>query len=549
MHLKTKFFESLRISFAPAHHAKKRSFVKMTPGHGHVNGTGSGSSSHKKHTLETLRPILIKLTLSCSVPIPAHASQDGSGSPDLATNASTSENFNVPDIPTPSVKPRGPPLNSEELTILFDHLADAEFTANTSHHAQIGACLTSLRMSGWDMSSQALTIASGLFLKKALPVHVPQTLSKEEIKNQHADDEWSKVFPIEGDEGYQGSLDLVGTGGDGHDTYNVSTTAAIVAAGVPGVRVCKHGARASSSSSGSADLLAALGVPLANLTPSTMPRLLPNSSFTFLFAQLFHPSMAPLAPIRRSLGFPTIFNVLGPLVNPARPKRSVMGVHSWGLGQTFAEALRESNCERGWIVCGREGLDEISPEGETDVWELRDGVIKHLVISPASFGLPAHPLAHVKSGTAAENACVARYLFEPKTHSGPIPKGPLSEAFTFTSSLDSKEYSIPAGTHLDALLDYVLLQTAALLYVAGKGATLSHSVILARSSLAFGGAIKALDQLSTEAKRAGQAVESEQHEREERELRRIYRKDDFYYSKDLRNRGGDPADTTDVEGR
>lgn len=521
----------------------------MTPAQNQLNGNGTGSSSQKKHTLESLRPILIKLTLSCSVPIPAHASQDGSRSNNLATNVNLTSKFNVPNIPTPSVKPRGPPLNSEELTTLFDHLADAEFTANASHHAQIGACLTSLRMSGWDMSSEALTIASSLFLQKALPVHVPKTLSREEVESHYANDGWSSLLPIEGDEGYQGSLDLVGTGGDGHDTYNVSTTAAIVAAGVPGVRVCKHGARASSSSSGSADLLAALGVPLANLTPSTMPRLLPNSTFTFLFAQLFHPSMAPLAPIRRSLGFPTIFNVLGPLVNPARPKRSVMGVHSWGLGQTFAEALRESKCERGWIVCGREGLDEISPEGETDVWELRDGEIRHFVISPASFGLSAHPLAHVKSGTAAENACVARYLFEPKTHSEPIPKGSLLEPLTFFSSLDGQEYTIPAGTHLDALLDYVLLQTAALLYVAGKGATLSQAVNLARSSLTLGGAMKSLKTLSIEAKRAGQAVESEQHEREERELRRINRKDDFYYSKDLRNRSGDPADTTDVEGR
>lgn len=307
----------------------------------------------------------------------------------------------------------------------------------------------------------------------------------------------------------------------------------------------QHGARASSSSSGSADLLAALGVPLANLTPSTLPKILPRSPFTFLFAQLYHPTLAPLAPIRRSLGFPTIFNVLGPLMNPARPKRSVMGVHSWGLGQTFAQALQDGKCELAWVVCGREGLDEVSPEGETDVWELRDGQIKHFVISPASFGLPAHPLAHVKSGTAAENSCVARYLFNPATYIQPIPQGALPDPLHF--SADGQTYTIAAGTHLDALLDYVLLQTAALLFVAGKAPTLPQAVELARASLRLGGAAKALDHLCTEACRAGQAVEAEQHERDERELRRINRKDDFYYSKDLRSIGIDTADTTDAE--
>jgi len=171
-----------------------------------------------KHTLETLRPLLIKLTLSCSIPNPI-----------------TDDHQTSTPIPTPAIKATGPPLSLQELHTLFDHMADSKFTSNTAHHAQIGACLTSLRMSGWDMSSQALTIASEIFLEKALPVRVPVLGPKGIItwEGEESSDE-----DVQGD-GYDGSLDLVGTGGDGHDTFNVSTTAAIVAAGVPGVRVCK----------------------------------------------------------------------------------------------------------------------------------------------------------------------------------------------------------------------------------------------------------------------------------------------------------------------
>ncbi|UZJ53383.1 hypothetical protein CBS101457_002703 [Exobasidium rhododendri] len=471
-----------------------------------------------KHTLETLRPLLIKLTLSCSIPIPVT---------DAHQNSST--------IPTPPIKATGPPLSLQELHTLFEHLADSVFTSNTAHHAQIGACLTSLRMSGWDMSSQALTIASEIFLEKALPVQIPELQTKGIITSTETGDE-RKDDEAEQVDVYDGSLDLVGTGGDGHDTFNVSTTAAIVAAGVPGIRVCKHGARASSSTSGSADLLAALDITLSNLTPSTLPSILPHSPFTFLFAQLYHPTLAPLALIRRSLGFPTIFNVLGPLINPSRPKRCIIGVHSWGLGRTFAEALRERKCERAWVVCGREGLDEISVDGWTDVWELKDGNIEHFVVRPASFALRWYPLAHVKSGTSAQNAAIARYFFRTETYEeeGGIPDGPTSSPITFTSGSPPVSYTIPAGTHLDAIYTFVLIQTSALLYVAGRAPTLGACTELARKSLRLGGAKHALEVLRKEASKAGAMLEREQKEKEERELRKIDKKDDFYYSKDLR---------------
>lgn len=244
-----------------------------------------------------------------------------------------------------------------------------------------------------------------------------------------------------------------------------------------------------------------------------------------------------------------------------------MGVHSWGLGKTFAEALRDGKCERAWVVCGREGLDEISIEGESDVrisilshqyqlkklmifayvqvWELNNSEIKHMVISPASFGLQSHPLAHVKSGTSTQNATVARYLFRPETYTQQdgVPKGPLESPLTFTTGTPSTSYTIPAGVHLDALSDFVLLQTAALLYIGGRANSLKGAVHLAKKSLRLGGAQTALNVVRSEANRAGAMLERQQKEKEERELRRIHNKDDLYYSKDLRK----SSPNTDLE--
>ena len=183
------------------------------------------------------------------------------------------------------------------------------------------------------------------------------------------------------------------------------------------------------------------------------------------------------------------------------------------------------------------------------VWELIDGEIKHLVISPESFGLKKHPLAHVKSGSSTENAAVARYLFSAEAYSreGGIPKGALPSPLTFSAGQPPSEYTIPAGTHVDAIYEFVLLQTAALLYVAGRARTLAGAVRLARKSLCLGGAQTALNILRTEAKRAGDMLEQQQKEKEERELRRINKKDDFYYSKDLRNSGPGTDLDSDME--
>lgn len=176
-----------------------------------------------------------------------------------------------------------------------------------------------------------------------------------------------------------------------------------------------------------------------------------------------------------------------------------------------------------------------------------------MVISPASFGLQSHPLAHVKSGTSIQNATIARYLFRPETYTqqSGIPKGPLDSPLTFTSDSPPTSYTIPAGVHLDALYDFVLLQTAALLYIGGRAASLKGAVNLARKSLSLGGAQTALNVVRMQANRAGAMLERQQKEKEERELRRIHNKDDLYYSKDLRKSGPntDLESDADVPGK
>ncbi len=294
----------------------------------------------------------------------------------------------------------------------------------------------------------------------------------------------------------------------------------------------QHGAKASSSTSGSVDLLLSLGIPLAQLPSTSIPSILPTSSFCFLYAQLFHPSLGPLAPIRRALSFPTIFNVLGPLINPAQPRRCVLGVHSYALGRTFAEALRQrGNVERAWVVCGREGLDEISCEGPTDVWELtKDGEILEFSVEPTrDFGLPSHPLKHVGSFSSDENASIVlRLLSDQETN---LPLEPLSEASPLTaaeiqgpstsqSGTAKKLADIPAGAHLRAIADYTLIQAAALLYVAGKGSSLKRCVELARESMRSGQARAALETFKTKAEQEIRADESrKEEERRATELR------------------------------
>lgn len=267
----------------------------------------------------------------------------------------------------------------------------------------------------------------------------------------------------------EGYIDIVGTGGDGQNTFNVSTTASIVGAGI-GINICKHGGKASTSASGSGDLLTSLGVNMQNVTNLTAPEILKSSKYCFLFAPVFHPALAKIARLRKELGIPSIFNILGPLLNPAPIKARIIGVYSEALGPVFAKAVAEINISacrpqsRALIVWGNEGLDEISPAGNTTVWELKStGDIERYTLHPSDFGLPTHPLSEVKSGTPQENAKVVEKLVQ-----GELPDN-------------------------HPILDYVLINSAAVAYIDGIANDWRHGVQLARNSIKSGRAKAALE--------------------------------------------------------
>ncbi|KAI0072204.1 anthranilate phosphoribosyltransferase TrpD [Panus rudis PR-1116 ss-1] len=323
----------------------------------------------------------------------------------------------------------------DDVRVALEHI----FTPDAARPEQIGAFLTALHVNRVERRPESLAAAAEVLRQRALKAAV------EDI---------DKDFVV----------DIVGTGGDGHDTFNVSTTAAIVAAGA-GARVVKHGSRASTSASGSADLLQSLGCLFTAPTPD-VPMPIAKVPFTFILAPHYHPALATLAPFRKSLPFRTMFNVLGPLINPARPKGMVVGVAEPELGQTFAESLRNGGVERALVVCGAEKLDEISCAGKTFAWELKDGEIKAMTLHPEQFGLPVHPLSDVSGGTPQENAEI------------------------FKTLLTSGE-NIPE--RLTPIRNFVLLNAAALLVVAGVAKDFKEGVELGKQSIASGKAWEALE--------------------------------------------------------
>jgi anthranilate phosphoribosyltransferase len=199
-----------------------------------------------------------------------------------------------------------------------------------------------------------------------------------------------------------GAIDIVGTGGDGHGTYNISTLAALIVAAC-GVPVAKHGNRAATSKSGSSDVLAALGVRLG-LAPAEVSICLAEAGIGFMMAPSHHEAMRHVGPIRAELGTRTLFNLLGPLSNPAGVRRMLLGVFSPAWLQPLAEVLRELGTEKAWIVHGADGLDEISTTGPTQVVALDGGKLTHFEITPEDAGLSRAALADLKGGDAAHNA-------------------------------------------------------------------------------------------------------------------------------------------------
>ena len=255
------------------------------------------------------------------------------------------------------------------------------------------------------------------------------------------------------------TLEIVGTGGDGAHSFNISTTAALVIA-ASGIKVTKHGNRAASSLSGTADCLEALGVNIQE-SPEKCVELLNTAGICFLFAQKYHASMKYVGAIRRELGFRTVVNILGPLTNPAKPSYYVLGVYDEYLVEPIAKVLAKMGVERALVVYGQEKLDEISACGPTSVCELKNGYYRTTVIRPEDFGLKSGTKDELVGGTPAENAQVTRDILSGKTQ----------------------------GTKRNA----VLLNAAAGLYVGGKAENLADGVKLAAELIDSGKASAVLD--------------------------------------------------------
>ena len=212
------------------------------------------------------------------------------------------------------------------------------------------------------------------------------------------------------------TVDIVGTGGDGAHTVNISTMASLVIAGT-GLTVVKHGNRAATSKSGSADVLAALGVNL-EASPERVAELATEVGITFCFAQVFHPSMRFAMPIRKEMGVPTTFNILGPLTNPAQPQATAIGSSSMRVSPVLAGVIASQGREA-LVFHGDDGLDELAPTGAATVWEVRGGEVAELRLDPvADLGLARISLADLRGGEAEENAQVARDLLAGKA--GPV---------------------------------------------------------------------------------------------------------------------------------
>lgn len=255
-------------------------------------------------------------------------------------------------------------------------------------------------------------------------------------------------------------MEIVGTGGDGSDSFNISTTAAflISAAGVP---VAKHGNRAASSKSGAADCLEALGVNISQ-EPEKAERLLRNPGICFFFAQKYHAAMKHAGPVRRELGIRTVFNILGPLTNPANPSMQIMGVYDEGLLDSMARVLSNLGVKKGMVVYGEEKLDEISICGPTKVCMFKGDKFRHHTITPEEAGLKRYAKEELKGGTPQENAAITR--------------------------------AILSGEERGAKRDAAVINAGAALFVAGKAPGLKEAVKLAQETIDSGRALEQLEK-------------------------------------------------------
>jgi anthranilate phosphoribosyltransferase len=318
----------------------------------------------------------------------------------------------------------GAALSRQEAATAFDRMMSGEATPS-----QMGGLLMALRVRGETV--EEITGAVSAMRAKMLRVEAPPN-----------------------------AVDVVGTGGDGSGSVNVSTCASFIVAGT-GVPVAKHGNRALSSKSGAADVLAALGVKL-DLTPIQVSRCIRDAGIGFMFAPAHHPAMKNVGPTRVELATRTIFNLLGPLSNPAGVKRQMVGVFSRQWVQPLAEVLQNLGAESAWVVHGSDGLDEITLTGPTAVAALHDGQIRTFEITPEDAGLARADADALKGGDATANAVALRAV------------------------LDGKP---------GAYRDVALINAAAALIIAGEAKTLKDGVALGVKSLDSGAAAKRLERL------------------------------------------------------
>lgn len=318
----------------------------------------------------------------------------------------------------------GATLTQDEIRTALEIMTDGHAT-----HAQMGAFLMAMRVRGETVDE--ITGATQMMRSRMNRVSAPPD-----------------------------AVDIVGTGGDGHGTFNVSTCASLVAAGA-GLKIAKHGNRSVSSISGASDVLAALGVKL-EIAPERITQAIQEAGVGFMWAPMHHPAMKHWAPVRAELGIRTLFNLLGPISNPAGVKRQLVGVFSRQWVEPIAHVLNNLGATHVWVVHGHDGLDELTTTGSTDVAEVKDGKVRVFEVTPADAGLAPAKLSDLKGGDAKHNAAAISDVLAGK--SGPFR-------------------------------DIVLLNAAAALIVGGKAKSLTDGVALSVHAIESGAARMALERL------------------------------------------------------
>jgi len=331
-------------------------------------------------------------------------------------------------------------LSEAEMIEVMDQIMSGAATP-----AQIGAFITALRMKGETVAE--ITGAARVMRERATPIRVGRNVLDIDRDEINLDQETI--------------LDVVGTGGDGTNTFNISTTVALVVSAC-GVKVAKHGNRSVSSACGSADVLEALGVNL-EVTPELVERCINQIGVGFLFAPALHGAMKHAIGPRKEIGIRSIFNILGPLTNPAKADCQVMGVYREDLVEPLAQVLRNLGCRRGFVVHGLDGMDEITLSEATLVASIDSGGVKVGRITPEQFGLQRCQMAALRGGNAQENAAIVRAVL---------------------------------GGEAGPRRDVVLLNAAYALLAAGKVSAVAEGIELAAEAIDSGRALQQVEQLA-----------------------------------------------------